>query len=81
MIFNYAIIYELLFNRMECYKEITSVLEQLYHQSLLNPYTPSIPLSPGAGIPKEVHQITPAEADIQVSGQIKNSVLLNFSKE
>ncbi|XP_046996559.1 nuclear pore complex protein Nup155 [Schistocerca americana] len=60
--------------RMECYKEITSVLGHLYNQSLLNPYAPRIPLKPGAGVPKDGNQASPAEAEKQMKKIIQQAL-------
>lgn len=52
---------------MDCYKEVTLVLDQLHHQSQVNPQSPSIPVSPGAPQPPDLSTPTSCDALYHVS--------------
>ncbi|XP_075223372.1 nuclear pore complex protein Nup154 isoform X2 [Lycorma delicatula] len=54
--------YQAYAQRMDCYKEITLVLDQLHHQSQVNPQSPSIPVSPGAPQPPDLSTPTSCDA-------------------
>jgi hypothetical protein len=52
---------------MECYKEVTSVLDHLYDQRTSSSYAPSVPVCPGISMSQDTVRISQSEASDQVS--------------
>lgn len=55
--------------RMECYREVTKVLDLLYHQSQSSPYLPRVPLTPGPPPPQPTELLPTTEYIAKVSTQ------------
>ncbi|KAJ4448862.1 hypothetical protein ANN_00253 [Periplaneta americana] len=72
--------YEAFAKRMECYKQVTNVLDQLYDQRTSSCYTPSVPVSPGALMSQDTLQISQSEASDQVLSSTVHKAVLQVNK-
>lgn len=52
--------------RMECYKEVTNLLDHLYDQKTSSRHTPSVTVCPGVPMAQDTAQISQSEANDQV---------------
>lgn len=53
--------YQAYAQRMECYREVTKVLDLLYHQSQSSPYLPRVPSTPGPPPPQPTELLPSTE--------------------
>jgi hypothetical protein len=56
---------------MECYKQVTSLLDHLYDQKTSSRHTPSVTVCPGVPVAQDTAQISQSEANDQVINPVR----------
>ncbi|XP_033607158.1 nuclear pore complex protein Nup155 isoform X2 [Cryptotermes secundus] len=66
--------YQAYIKRMECYKEVTSLLDHLYDQKTSSRHTLSVTVSPGVPVAQDTTQISQSEANDQVNRLVRSAL-------